>query len=150
MNVPSINLNDTVFLGRGVKCILDVALADDTKMPDDLDSSAAKHVVFVVRESLRRCNHNRVTSMCTKRIEVLHIAADDRVLTRAYAFNVIKHNKTEINLHQHHHEQLRIRVPSSPSYSAQSEPEEIDSDSLQRDHEARRDCWQNQNRDHQE
>ncbi|KAG1841207.1 hypothetical protein F4604DRAFT_1690460 [Suillus subluteus] len=41
------------------------ALTDNTEMPDDLDSSAAKHVVFVVRKSLRRCNTNRIATLHT-------------------------------------------------------------------------------------
>jgi hypothetical protein len=150
MNVPGVNLNNTVFLGHGVKCILNVTLADNTEMPDDLDSSATKHVVFVIRESLRRCDHDRITSVSTQRIEVLHIAADDRVLERAHALNFRKHDKAEINAHQRHHGQLHIRVPSSPSYYAQSKPEGTNLNSSQRDHEVHRGCWQNQNRDHQE
>jgi hypothetical protein len=57
-SIPGINLDNTVFLGRGVKCILDVTLADNTEMPDNLKSGAAKHVVLIVRKCLRRRNNN--------------------------------------------------------------------------------------------
>jgi hypothetical protein len=94
LNVPGINLNDTVFLGHGVKCILNVTLADNTELPDDLDSNAAKHVVFVVRESSTQCNNNKIgADVCTERIEVLHIAADDRILRKAYALNLERKTK---------------------------------------------------------
>ena len=124
MSVPSINLDNTVFLGRGVERILNVTLADNTEMPDNLESCAAEHVVLVIRKRLRWCNNNRVTSVCTKRIEVLHIAADDCVLMEMFNFSM--HNQTKINSHQRHHEQPRIRVPSSPSCCARSEPEGTD------------------------
>ena len=37
-------------------------------------------MVLVVRERLRRCYDDTVTSMCAERVEVLHVAANDRVL----------------------------------------------------------------------
>ena len=59
---------------------MDVTLADDTKVPNDVDSRGAEHVVVFVREGLGWRNDNRITSVCTKRIKVLHVAADDSVL----------------------------------------------------------------------
>jgi len=95
-DVPSIDLNHAVFAALGVQRVLDVALADDAEMANDLlrwsadadrrsrgadlERSAAEHVILVVRQCLGRRNDDRVTGVGAKRIEVLHIAADDRVL----------------------------------------------------------------------
>jgi hypothetical protein len=80
--LPGIDLYDAIFPGGWVECILDVALANNAKVTNHFDSSASEHVVFVVGEGLGRCNDDGVTCMCTKRIKIFHIAANDRVLDR--------------------------------------------------------------------
>ena len=62
-----------------------IAFSDDTDMSDDLDSGRSEHMVFVIRESLRRRDNDRVTGMCAQRVKVLHIAADDGVLRGEYS-----------------------------------------------------------------
>ena len=49
-------------------------------MPNDLESSTSKHVVFIIRQRLGRCNDNGIASMCSERVEVLHITANNGVL----------------------------------------------------------------------
>jgi hypothetical protein len=49
-------------------------------MPDDLDSGTTEHVVLLIGQSLRWGDNNGVSSMCTERVEVLHVATDDGVL----------------------------------------------------------------------
>jgi hypothetical protein len=39
--VPSVDLYDTVFPRSGIQSVLDVTLANDTKMPDYFESSAS-------------------------------------------------------------------------------------------------------------
>lgn len=51
-------------------------------MPDNLESRATKHVVLVIRESLTRSNDNGIASVSAKWIEVLHVAANDSILSR--------------------------------------------------------------------
>jgi hypothetical protein len=58
-----------------------VAFTDDTNVSDNLDSSRSEHVVLVVREGLGWSDDDRVTSMRAQWVEVLHVAADDSVLS---------------------------------------------------------------------
>ena len=39
-------LDDTVFPRRGIKGVLNVALANDAKMPDDINGGSAEHVII--------------------------------------------------------------------------------------------------------
>ena len=59
---------------------MNVTLADDAQMTDDLESCGPEHMIFVVGESLRRSHNNRVTSVRAERVKVLHVTADDGVL----------------------------------------------------------------------
>jgi hypothetical protein len=59
---------------------LDIALANNTKVPDRFEGRASKHMVFIIRQSLRWGDDDRITGMRAKRVEVLHVAANDRVL----------------------------------------------------------------------
>ena len=43
-----VDLNDTVILAVGVESVLDIALTDNTDMPDDLDRQSAKFVILAV------------------------------------------------------------------------------------------------------
>ena len=44
------------------------------------NGSFTKHVIFFIRESLRRCHNNTVSSVDSKRIEVLHITNCDAIV----------------------------------------------------------------------
>ena len=59
---------------------MDVALAHDAEMTDDLESGGPKHVVLIVRERLRRSHDNGIAGVSAEGVKVLHVAADDRVL----------------------------------------------------------------------
>jgi hypothetical protein len=65
--------NDAVLLRGRIERVLNVALAHDAQMPDDIDRGRAQHVVVLVRERLRRCHYDRIACMYTERIEVLSI-----------------------------------------------------------------------------
>ena len=45
---PGVYFDDVVLLGLGVQGVLDVALADDAQVADDLDGARPEHVVFSV------------------------------------------------------------------------------------------------------
>ena len=53
---PSVDLDNAVFPRLGVERVLDVALAYDAEMADDVDGSRTKHVEICIGERLRRCN----------------------------------------------------------------------------------------------
>lgn len=58
-----IYLNDAVFLRVRVQSILNVTLAHNFEMSDDVDGSRSEHVVIRIRERLRRGDDDRVASM---------------------------------------------------------------------------------------
>lgn len=64
-------LDDAVIFRIRVQGVLDIALADDTKVPDDIHGSRSKHVVVLIGQSLRRSNDDRITRMDTQWIEIL-------------------------------------------------------------------------------
>lgn len=66
-----INLNDAVLLRGRIQRILNIALANDTKMTNDIDGSCSEHIVVGVRERLGGCNHNGVSSVDAKGIKIL-------------------------------------------------------------------------------
>jgi hypothetical protein len=76
----SIHLNDTVVKAIGLERVLDIALANDTQVTDDLNGSGTEHVVLLVRQSLGGSDHDTVTSVDTQRVEVLHVANSDTVV----------------------------------------------------------------------
>ena len=45
---PGVDFDDVVLLRLGVEGVLDVALADDAQVADDLDGARPEHVVFSV------------------------------------------------------------------------------------------------------
>ena len=51
---------------------MDVTFADNTEVADDVDGRGTEHVVVLVRESLRRRNDNRISSVNAERIEILN------------------------------------------------------------------------------
>jgi hypothetical protein len=59
------NLDDAVLAGDWIEGVLNVTLADDTEMTDDVDGRGPEHVVVLVRESLRRSDDDRVSGMDT-------------------------------------------------------------------------------------
>lgn len=75
-----IDLNDTVVEAVRLQGVLDVAFTNDAKMADNLDGGGAKHVVFLIAQSLTGGNDNGVTSMDTERIKVFHVAYCDAVV----------------------------------------------------------------------
>ncbi|KAF3384345.1 hypothetical protein F1880_003105 [Penicillium rolfsii] len=75
-----VDLDNAVLLGEGVQGVLNVTFTDNTKVANDIDSRRPQHVVILIRESLGRSNDNRVTSVDTEGIEVLHVADSDAVV----------------------------------------------------------------------
>jgi hypothetical protein len=57
-------------------------LSDDSDVSNDLDGSRPEHVVLIVREGLGRSDDDRISGVRAERVEVLHVAADDSVLSR--------------------------------------------------------------------
>jgi hypothetical protein len=57
------NLNDTILLRRGIEGILNITLADNSQMPNDIDSRRSQHVVIGVRQCLRRRHHNGIAGV---------------------------------------------------------------------------------------
>jgi hypothetical protein len=81
---PGIDFDDAIFLGVGVQRVLNVTFSDDTQVPNDLESSRAKHMVFIIRKGLGGGNDDRISSVCTKRVKVFHVTADDSVLRASW------------------------------------------------------------------
>ena len=57
--------------------ILDVTLADNAKMTNNLNGSITKHVILLIRQGLRWGHDNTIAGMNTERIEVLHVTHGD-------------------------------------------------------------------------
>ena len=73
-------------------------------MPNDLESSGAKHVIFVVRKGLGGGDYNGVSSVCTERVKVFHVTANDGVLRATVGTGSIRGLKagTHIGTIPHH------------------------------------------------
>ena len=56
-----------------VEGVLDVTLSHDAQVSDDLDGGVPQHVVLVVVERLTGRHHNRLPSVDTQRVNVLHV-----------------------------------------------------------------------------
>lgn len=67
-----VHLDNTIFLRSRIQSVLNITLAHDTEMSNDIDGGGPKHVVITIREGLGRRNDDGIASMDTKRIEVLH------------------------------------------------------------------------------
>lgn len=50
---------------------MNITLAHDTEMSNDVDGGGPKHVVITIRKRLGRRNDDRIACVDTKRIEVL-------------------------------------------------------------------------------
>ena len=75
-----VHLNHAVLAAVRAQRILDVALADDAKVPNDLERGGAEHVVVVVRECLRGRDDDRVAGVDAEWVKVFHVAADQRIV----------------------------------------------------------------------
>ena len=53
-------------------------------MSNNLESSRAKHVVFVIREGLGGGDDNGISGVCAERVEVFHVTANDSVLREGW------------------------------------------------------------------
>ena len=76
----SVHLNDSVVSAVGVQGVLHVALSDNSDVSDNLNGSRSEHVVLVIREGLGGSDDDGVTGVCSERVKVLHVAADDGVI----------------------------------------------------------------------
>ena len=85
----SIDLDDAVPFGLGIQARTGCCTrpqyrcADDLHHEDGVDVSASHHAfeIFAVRQRLRRRDHNRIARMHAERIEVLHVAHGDAVVS---------------------------------------------------------------------
>ena len=68
-------LDNAVLARSGIKCILDIALADHPEMTNDVDRRRPQHVIVLVRERLRRRDDDRIARMNTQGIKVLTITS---------------------------------------------------------------------------
>mmetsp|Transcript_14351 Transcript_14351/g.31136 ORF Transcript_14351/g.31136 Transcript_14351/m.31136 type:complete len:348 (-) Transcript_14351:2028-3071(-) len=75
-----VDFNNSILERFRMESILDVALADNSKMTDDTDGGITKHVIFFIGKGLGRCHDDTVTCVDTKRIKVLHVAYGDAVV----------------------------------------------------------------------
>ena len=55
-------------------------LPNDPQVPDDLQGTLPQAVVLGVREGLRGCNDNGLTSVDAHRVKVLHVTHRDAVV----------------------------------------------------------------------
>ena len=77
---PRIDLDHPVVLAVGAESVLDVALADDPEMPDNVDGGLPQEMVFVVGEGLRRGDDDALAGVDPERVHVLHVADRDAVV----------------------------------------------------------------------
>mmetsp|Transcript_788 Transcript_788/g.1341 ORF Transcript_788/g.1341 Transcript_788/m.1341 type:complete len:332 (+) Transcript_788:1885-2880(+) len=75
-----VDLDDAVALALGVQGVLDVALSNDSKVANDLNSGPPKHEVLPVGECLGRCDNDTVTSVDAEGVEILHVTNRDTVV----------------------------------------------------------------------
>ena len=99
---PRIDLDHPVILPVGAEGILDVALAHDAQMPDDVDGGLPEKMVFVVGERLRRGDDDALAGMDPERVHILHVADGDTVVKAVadhFVFNFLP--APEGLFHQH-------------------------------------------------
>ncbi|MNB99624.1 hypothetical protein D3C75_469130 [compost metagenome] len=75
-----IHFDYIILIALRIKRELYVTAAFDIQRTDDLQRSAAQHLVFTVGERLARCYNDTVASMYTYRVKVLHVADNDTVV----------------------------------------------------------------------
>ncbi len=72
-------LDDAVLPRVGVECVLDVTLAHNTEMSNDIYRRRSEHVIIHIRQRLRWSDDDRIACMDTQRIKVLfHELDNDR------------------------------------------------------------------------
>ena len=64
-------LDDTIFLGGRIQCVLDIAFTNHTKVTNDVDRGSPEHVVVGVGEGLRRSYDDRISRVYSQRVKVL-------------------------------------------------------------------------------
>mmetsp|Transcript_33962 Transcript_33962/g.66956 ORF Transcript_33962/g.66956 Transcript_33962/m.66956 type:complete len:788 (-) Transcript_33962:395-2758(-) len=69
-----VHFDDAVIERFGVQRILDVALADDAEVADNIDSGLPEHVVLFVAERLAGRHDDRISRVHAEGIEILHVA----------------------------------------------------------------------------
>jgi hypothetical protein len=83
-----IDFDNVVFAALGMQRELDVATTLDVQRANDVDARRAQHLVFDIRERLRRRDDDRIARMNTDRIDVFHVTNDDAIV-RAIAQNFV-------------------------------------------------------------
>ena len=75
-----VHFDHAVIFRVGVECVLNVALADDPDVADDLDRQFSQFMVFGVRKGLRRGYDDALAGVDAQRVEVFHVADGDAVV----------------------------------------------------------------------
>ena len=84
---PWIDLNEVILKGIRVESKLHVTSALDFQRADDFQCAVTEHMILLVRERLRRTNHNGIAGVDSNRVEVFHVAdGDRRIMAVAHHF----------------------------------------------------------------
>ena len=75
-----VDLDHPVVGACWIERILDVALADDAQVPDNVDGESAEELVLLVVQGLSRRDDDRLAGVNAHRVEVLHVADGDAVV----------------------------------------------------------------------
>ncbi|KAH8720481.1 hypothetical protein HC256_000873 [Beauveria bassiana] len=75
-----VDLDDAVVEAVGLQGVLDVALADDAEVADNLDGGGAEHVVLFVAQRLAGGDDDGVAGVDSKRVKIFHVADGDTVV----------------------------------------------------------------------
>ena len=75
-----VDFDDVVAVAVRVEGILRVAAAFDAELADNAKRCTAEHLVFMVRQRLRRRNDDGIARMDADRVEVFHVADGDAVV----------------------------------------------------------------------
>ena len=67
-----VDLDDTVVVGLGVECELNITLTDDAQMLHALDGDLLQHLHLLLLQRACRSHHNRLSGVDAERVEVLH------------------------------------------------------------------------------
>ena len=67
----NLHLDDAIFLRGWIQCVLDITLADHTKVTNDVDCRGPEHVVVGIGEGLRRSHDDGITRMDSQRVKIL-------------------------------------------------------------------------------
>ena len=69
--MKKIHLNDAILLRGWIQRVLYIALADHTKVANDVYRGCSEHVVVGVGECLGGCHNNRITCVDSQGVKVL-------------------------------------------------------------------------------